>query len=427
MNRSLLISSVFSVAALALPASASANSNATASDGVQRVAIEGFRGPQAQRIQGAVETGLVGKYYVVPDFSVEEVARRKGVGLVLEKEFAEVGKALDVRAFVSAQIQQKKAGWQVRLLVRRGDTGAPVGKILVADRRLDRLERQLGQKTTRRIEALLARAPSSAVEPPPVDGELRAEADDAAELDAAGKAQAGALFEVSADGRVFSRSFSYAQNLSGLPEYKLSSAYSGALQVAFHPGVLLDGGARKALAPVGITAALEYGLGVSSRSAANDQRLSSDVHGWSVGMQYRWQLGPHALAGQAGYSTRSFTTGDDAATAPDVRYGVVSVGTAARAELPRGFGLLARVAYLHALTAGPLTSEGRFARATVRGMELEGALAYGLVDEVEVRILGGLRRMGWDMNAVPGDAWVAGGAVDQSMWGGLGLAYRPKN
>ena len=84
MNRSLLISSVFSVVALALPASASANSNATASDGVQRVAIEGFRGPQAQRIQGAVETGLVGKYYVVPDFSVEEVARRKGVGLVLD-------------------------------------------------------------------------------------------------------------------------------------------------------------------------------------------------------------------------------------------------------------------------------------------------------------------------------------------------------
>jgi hypothetical protein len=60
-------------------------------------------------------------------------------------------------------------------------------------------------------------------------------------------------------------------------------------------------------------------------------------------------------------------------------------------------------------------------------MELEGALAYALVPEVEVRILGGLRRMGWDMNAVPGDAWVAGGAVDQTMWGGLGLAYRPKN
>jgi hypothetical protein len=426
MNRSSIISAVFSLVALALPAGASANGVVPTPDGVQRVAIEGFRGPQAQRIQGAVETGLVGKYYVVPDFSVEEVARRKGVGLVLDNEFAEVGKALDVRAFVSAQIQ-KRDGWQVRLLVRRGDTGAPVGKILVADRRLDRLERQLSQKTTRRIEALLARAPSSPVEPPAVDGEVRAEADDAAELDAAGKASPGALFEVSADGRVFSRSFSYAQNLSGLPEYKLSSAYSGALQATLHPGVLLDGRARKAMGPVGITAALEYGLGVSSRSAGGEQRLSSDVHGWAVGMQYRWLLGPHQLAGQAGYSTRAFTTGDQATTAPDVHYGALSVGTAARAELPRHFGLLARVAYLHALSAGPLTDEGRFTRAKVRGMELEGALTYSLVDEVEVRVLGGLRRMGWDMNAVPGDAWVAGGAVDQTMWGGFGLAYRPKN
>ena len=424
MNHRILLSRVFSVVALALPASAFAN--ATTSDGVQRVAIEGFRGPQAQRIQGAVETGLVGKYYVVPDFSVEEVARRKGVGLVLDDEFAEVGKALDVRAFVSAQIQ-KRDGWQVRLLVRRGDTGAPVGKILIADRRLDRLERQLAQKTTRRIEALLARAPAAAVEPPPVDGEVRAAADDGDELDAAAKRGSAPVFEVSADGRVFSRSFNYAQNLSGLPEYKLSGAYSGALQVAFHPGMLLDGGARNALAAIGITAALEYGLGVSSRSASSDQRLSSDVHGYAVGMQYRWLMGPHHVAGQVGYSSRAFTTGEEAATAPDVRYGVVSLGTAARAELPRHFGLLARVAYLHALSAGPLTGEGRFARATVRGMELEGALAYALVPEVEVRILGGLRRMGWDMNAVPGDVWVAGGAVDQTMWGGVGLAYRPKN
>ena len=92
--------------------------------------------------------------------------------------------------------------------------------------------------------------------------------------------------------------------------------------------MLLDGGARRALAPIGITAALEYGLGVSSRSASNDQRLSSDVHGYAVGLQYRWLLGPHQLAGQVGYSSRAFTTGEDAATAPDVRYGVVSVGTA---------------------------------------------------------------------------------------------------
>jgi hypothetical protein len=423
MNR-FIISTVLSITAL--PASAWANATTSGTDSVQRVAIEGFRGPQAQRIQGAVETGLVGKYYVVPDFSVSEVAKRKGVGLLLDDEFAEVGKALDVRAFVSAQIQ-KRDGWQVRLLVRRGDTGAPVGKILIADRRLDRLERQLTQRTPRRIEALLARAPVSGPDtsPPPVDGEVRAEADDAAELTAA-SGTAGKVIEVSMDGRIFSRSFSYAQNLSGLPEYKLSGSYSGALQMAFHPGALMDGAAGRALTPVGITAGLEYGLGVSSRSADSDQRRSSDVHGYGVGLQYRWMLGPHQVAGQLGYAARAFTTGEPGATAPDVRYSLLSAGTAARAELPRGFGLLARVAYLHALSAGPLTGTGRFSRATVRGMELEGALGYALVQGIELRAVGGLRRLGWDMNAIPGDAWVAGGAVDQSVWGGIGLAYRPR-
>src|SRR5215213_3786600 len=106
MNRFIVSSAFAAIAIAALPASAGANATATGTDPVQRVAIEGFRGPQAQRIQGAVETGLVGKYYVVPDFSVNEVAKRKGVGLLLDDEFAEVGKALDVRAFVSAQIQK---------------------------------------------------------------------------------------------------------------------------------------------------------------------------------------------------------------------------------------------------------------------------------------------------------------------------------
>ena len=130
-----------------------------------------------------------------------------------------------------------------------------------------------------------------------MDGEVRAQADDSAELDAAGKGGAGKLFEVSADGRVFSRTFNYAQNLSGLPEYKLSGSYSGALQVVFHPGALLDGGAGRALAPVGITAALEYGLGVSSRSANSNQRLSSDVHGYALGLHLGAMFGDGCVAG----------------------------------------------------------------------------------------------------------------------------------
>jgi hypothetical protein len=38
----------------------------------------------------------------------------------------------------------------------------------------------------------------------------------------------------------------------------------------------------------------------------------------------------------------------------------------------------------------------------------------------------GLRQLGLAMHARPGDRWVAGGAVDQLSWLGLGMAYRPR-
>jgi hypothetical protein len=396
-----------------------------------RVAIEGFRGPQAERIQGAVETGLLGRYYLVPDFSVEEAARANGVGLLVDDEFARVGKALDVRAFLSAEIaRHRQSGWQVRLLVRRGDTGAPIGRILVADRRLDRLERELARRTSRRLETLFARAPASAALEP---ASLTATAGDAADAEvveadadsvapAATRAAAGPrLLEVAVDARMFSRSFSYAQNLTGLPEYEIAGALATVMEVALHPLASLG----SALAPVGLLASLEYGLGVGSRVSESEERRASDVHGYSVGMEYRLQHAGFELAPQAGYAVRAFTTGEPGAQSPDVSYSLLSGGLAARAPLTARLGAMARCSYLHVLDAGPLTAEERFSRASVRGMELEGGLAFSVLRELEIRASVGLRRFGYDMNAQPGDSWVAGGAVDRTVWGGIGLAYHP--
>jgi hypothetical protein len=404
--------------------------SATAVAAAPRVAIEGFRGPQAGRVQGAVETGLLGRYYVVPDFSVEEAARTSGVELLVDDEFAQVGKALDVRAFLSAEIaRHRKSGWQVRLLVRRGDTGAPIGRILVTDRRLDRLERELSRRTFRRLETLFARAAAPpGLEPAPLAPSLddRAEAEVEADVDsdepAAGRAGPGPrLLEVAVDARMFSRSFSYAQNLTGLPEYEISGAVATVMEVALHPLASLG----SALAPVGLLASLEYGLGVGSRVSESEERRSSDVHGYGVGLEYRLQQAGFELAPQLGYALRAFTTGEPGAQSPDVSYRLLSGGLAARAPLTARLGAMVRGSYLHVLDAGPLTAEQRFSRATVQGMELEGGLAFGVLRELEIRASVGLRRFGYDMNAQPGDSWVAGGAVDRTIWGAIGLVYHP--
>jgi hypothetical protein len=390
---------------------------------VPRVAVESFRGPQAARIQGAVETGLVGRYYVVPDFNIAEVARRKGIGLVVDDEFATVGKALDVQAFVSAQIQ-KRSNWQVALLVRRGDTGAPMGRILVTDRRLDRLERQLTQRTSRRLQALLARkgGPSD-VEPDTVQAPSLSEKAPVEVAEDSPGGTPGEIFTMSLDGRLFTRSFSYAQNLSGLPEYKLGQAFASALEVSFHPGALVG----PAMAPLGIIGSLEYGMGVGSRVSETEDRRSSDVSAFSVGLEWRLRFGAHELTPQASYGARSFTTGEAGPRVPDVRYKLLSAGLAARLQVLPRLALLTQAAFVHVLDAGPLMEPGRFTRATVRGLDAQAGLSFAMTDVLELRATGGMRRYGFDMNAQPGDAWVAGGAVDQTLWGGMGLTYRPRS
>jgi hypothetical protein len=393
---------------------------------IPRVAVDRFRGPQAARIQGAVETGLVGRYYVVPDFNIAEVARRKGIGLVVDDEFATVGKALDVQAFVSAQIQ-KRSNWQVALLVRRGDTGAPMGRILVTDRRLDRLERQLTQRTSRRLQALLARTggvvdvDAGPGEAPSLSEKAPVE-EEAEESGGGGGGTPGEVLTVSLDGRLFTRSFSYAQNLTGLPEYKLGQAFATALDVSFHPGALF----APAAAPLGIIGSLEYGMGVGSRVSATENRRSSDVSAYSVGLEFRLRFGAHELTPQASYGARSFTTGEAGPRVPDVRYKLLNAGMATRLQVMSRLALLGQAAFVHVLDAGPLMEPGRFTRATVRGLEAQLGVSFAMAEVLELRATGGMRRLGFDMNAQPGDAWVAGGAIDQTVWGGLGLVYRPR-
>jgi hypothetical protein len=395
---------------------------AWSSESTHRVAvIKGFAGPQAERIQGAVETGLSGRYDVVPDSRVAAAAQRQGVGLVGSADFARLGRALDVRAFVSAYTEKRdRRGWQVRLVVRRGDTGAPVGRLLVTGRRLDRLERTLTRQTSPQLQALVEEAVTLKSNSSDADGPLQASAYESEAVVEDGDNRPGELIEVAVDGRVFSRSFSYVQNLNGLPEYRLNRAFASALEATIRPGVLIS----DHLAPIGIVGGLEYGVGVSSVSAGQ-RRQASDVRGYSVGLEYRLFLGPASVAPQLGYAASSFITGDLQGNAPNVRYRTLSAGAAGRVQLLPRLALLGRAAYLHALSAGPLSEPGRFSRATIRGVQGEATAAFAVTNQVEVRASAGLRRYGFDMNSKPGDFWVAGGAIDQQMWGGLGLAYRP--
>jgi hypothetical protein len=406
---------------------------AQASDDQDRVAIESFRGPHAQRLQGAVETGLMGRYYLVPDFSVEQMARRRGVAMTDPEGMAQVGRALQVRAFLSAEVQKKRT-WHVAVLVRSGDTGAPLGRFVVADRRLEHLESTLATRTSRRVRALLARASSQGeldlgtdgddgrdgIKPPALSASASAPEAEAP----SGAQQPGEVVEVGVETRVFNRTFSYNQNLSGLADYRLQGALAATAGARFYPLALLG----RNLAPIGISAALEYGIGVGSRLAGSEQRTSTDVHGYSVGLAYRVRLGGQGstLTPTLGYALSTFNAGQTVgAVNVNVDYRVVKPGLDARWAITDRLALRGHADYLHVLSSGSLSDADRFPRAEVRGMEGAASVAFALARELEIEAGAGVRRFGIATHVIPGDRVLAGGAVDQTTWLGLGAVYRP--
>lgn len=422
------------LAAVAALAASSIGSRPAQAGPAERLAVADFRGPHAGRIQGAVESGLMDRYFVVPDFSVERTARAHGVRLDADGDFGRVGRALEVAGFVSAEVSRSastRGAWQVRLRVRRGDTGAPVGSFVLAHRRLDGLESQVARRSSAEVQRLLARTtPASPADPgdpgddvagaaieapPPVETVATAAA-------AAGQPGAGPTFaELSLDGRVFTRSFSYVQNLSALPGYRLERALAAALDLTLYPLALL----RRPLPPLGLVGAIEYAPGVTSRVAGGDQALTTRVHARRLGVKYRMAWSTASLTPQIAHGLQHFQTVGATGAAPDMRYQFVWVGMDGRwAPRPR-LALFGGVAYLHGLSVGPTDEAARFPRATADGLAAELGGAFTLIPAVELRLTLGLRRFGLAMHARPGDRWVAGGAIDQTAWVGLGVAYRP--
>jgi hypothetical protein len=388
-----------------------------------RLAIADFRGPHAGRIQGAAESGLMARYHVVPDFSVRRAARQNGVDLESDSDFGVVGRSLEVAGFVSAQVLPKRASWRVRLEVRRGDTGAPLGSFVLADRRLDGLESRIVRQAPAQVQRLLARRDADPVEVAAAEPPEAPATEPAAVVESAPAPQPpGAPFaELSLEGRLFTRSFSYAQNLSGLPDYRLARALSAALDLTLYPLALLR---RRALPPIGLAAALEYAPGVKSRAAGGEQARETRVHAYRLGMKYRLDWSKVSLAPQVGYGRQTFETGATPA-APDVRYQFLWLGADGRVALGTRLSLFGSAAYLHGLSVGGLGATERFPRASAHGAAFELGAGLAVFRGLELRLAAGVRRFGLAMHSRPGDALVAGGAVDQLTWAGLGLAYRP--
>lgn len=414
-------------AALLLGALAPATAQAAALS--QRVAIGVFRGPQAALVQDAVEGALLRRYFLIPGSEVAAAARKSGVRLQRDQDFAEVARSLNVQAFVTATVK-KQRNWTVQMVVRKGDTGEAVGRYDWTERKIETLAVAMARSTPRRLQAALSNKTGAP--------RLVAEAEAEPEAEATVSTAAPSLptespdypdgiaprpyFEFAVGARMFSRKMSYVDNFSGLPGYRLPRASAIDADLAFHPFALIRGMGSVARG-FGLTGGVTYALGVGTDGGNSAGPARAEVYGYELGVRQRIPVGIIDLVPHAGYLQDTFVArGGD--LAPDVNYRVVRAGLGIRLALSDRVAVHGSADYLHVLDAGPLTGD-RFPRATVRGVDLDLGAGYSFTDNFEAQVSVGLRRYGFDMKVQPTDTLIAGGATDEYLSMTIGIAYRP--
>ena len=263
----------------------------------QRVVLREFHGPQAARLKDAIEGALLMRYSLVPDSMVMEAARRSGGRLLTDQDYAAVAKSLNVQAFVSATVHRQQ-DWRIEMVVRKGDTGQTVARYDWSGHRIDALAASVARRTPSRLRVLLAGNFAVKLAPPDETVQAHAEASPAAADEprpSAPGARDRPFLEVSVGSRVFSRSMSFAQNVSGLPGYQLAHGTGITAEMALHPFAASGATAGGWAAGIGFYGTVNLAIGLDTQDATGAS-ARTDAYGYEAGVRYRIIAGAFDLS-----------------------------------------------------------------------------------------------------------------------------------
>jgi hypothetical protein len=238
------------------------------------------------------------------------------------------------------------------------------------------------------------------------------------------------VFEVRVGGAISGRWFRYSTPLPAADAANLLRTYK-----VFGAGMLAVGGdlypAATTKIPVlnnlGIEADLAHAFGLKS-AIQNGGSIATSFDRWRVSLRERIRLGssetPPVIGVRVGYGKDVFTFSDApaalAAQIADASYGSLNLGLDARLPVSRlaftfGFD------YLAPLSHGAVYD--RFRDASVKGIDLRFGLGLAIASGFEARFLLDYGRYFSSFKPIPGDQYVAGGALDQLLGLSLGVAY----
>lgn len=224
--------------------------------------------------------------------------------------------------------------------------------------------------------------------------------------------------------QVGGRFFEYSDGLtSNLRPYDVFGAPMGRMAIELYPlAFARDIPVGK---DIGITASYAMAFGLTSATQGGEP-ISNTWMRVTAGLRGRIRLGdaPSAVLGiNAGFGLLRFgyeAQGTLAAEVPDVDYKLLRFGLDGR--IPLGpVALELEGTFLLPLSSGAVYDRQR--DASVLGVEGRAGLAIPLSAGFELRVMGEYTRFFSAFAPVPGDAYVAGGALDQLITLRLGAAY----
>jgi hypothetical protein len=360
---------------------------------------------------------------------------------------------LQIAAFVEGNVERSGRNVAANIMVIDGKSGETLGVVsyeaknpkALANRVRSELWNDAGDliqnahAAARAPEPIAAREPLREPEPArakpqrarePVEEAEKEEGDEQAAEEPQQAADDGARpspFDVGLAMAGFSRSFEYHDDLSGLSSYDLGLAPTVMLKLHWYPAAHFQDGV---LANIGLE--VRGQLAFALDSSLDGASLPTSSHALGAGVRARLPLGQHELAALAGIASQTFAIDPGKSKAgpvnpgiPKVAYTYARLGIEARFALGEQFALGAALAYLPTFSLGQV--EQWFPHASARGLEAELSLTHALSRAFELNATFGLQRFAFafhpELDDVAKKRPIAGGALDQYLFGTLGARY----
>jgi hypothetical protein len=207
------------------------------------------------------------------------------------------------------------------------------------------------------------------------------------------------------------RHFSYVDRISpALRPYDLDAAPLAAVSAAIYPLAFTR---VPVLRDLGLTGEYAHAFGVSSEDATGTL-VGTTWQSFDVGAIERIPLArsltAHLSLGYGGDDFQ-FTQSLASAALPGVAYRFVRAGGDLRFEFLRAFAAFAGGSYLDILDTG--ATGQLFPRETVGGVEAHVGASFAVTPHWQASVGAAYTRFFYSFNPVPGDASVAGGALDE--------------